>query len=274
MCTPHNHFISVRKVVRLLQEQRDVNPSNVLAIERMRYPLVLDRIFLQVDKPKTLSALGSPLAVRVLIPNVETRFNSPERHRELRANTNVVEMIPTKGISESYALTLAACTEHGFKRGIEIIPNSINGVHHSYFEFRITCKDSGEKNYLFLEVIEGGHHSRHVYLPKSKRNCTLRGGLSRRYRSMAMRVRNRFLRCCVNPPICEALAADLLKHRSGALLIVNAERLTVVVTEVELVNVALQMLLAHALVDAGKARLRIEKKPSAVFVVTLPRTYS
>ena len=48
---------------------------------------------------------------------------------------------------------------------------------------------------------------------------------------------------------------DLLDKRHGALLIVHAKRLAMVVAEVELVYIALQVLLAYALVNARKAAL-------------------
>lgn len=61
--------------------------------------------------------------------------------------------------------------------------------------------------------------------------------------------------CAISPPIRQALPMDLLYKCHGALLIVHAKGLAIVVAEVKLVHVALQMLLAHALVNARKAAL-------------------
>lgn len=48
---------------------------------------------------------------------------------------------------------------------------------------------------------------------------------------------------------------NLLDKRRGALLIIHAKGLAIVVAEIKLVYIALQMLLAHALVNASKAAL-------------------
>src|SRR5882724_70237 len=90
---------------------------------------------------------------------------------------------------------------------------------------------------------------------KSKRNCPLGGSRSSR-RSMTMTARRISVRRRVNPLIREPLAVELLKHSNGALIVAIPKRLAMVVSEVELVNVALQMLLAHALVDARQAALK------------------
>src|ERR1051326_9002692 len=63
------------------------------------------------------------------------------------------------------------------------------------------------------------------------------------------------LRRRVSPPIRQAFPVQLLENGNGALIVAVSERLTVVVAEVKLVNVALQVLFAHALVNASEAAL-------------------
>src|SRR3990167_6039312 len=79
--------------------------------------------------------------------------------------------------------------------------------------------------------------------------------VSLRYRSMASNTARRSLRLRVSPPIGQALPMNLLKNRCGTLLIIYAKGLTVVVAEIELIHVSLQVLFAHALVNARQAAL-------------------
>jgi hypothetical protein len=72
----------------------------------------------------------------------------------------------------------------------------------------------------------------------------------------------------------EPLPLCALNGEAGPRGIVDAEWDAVVVAEIELVQVAMQVMVAHVLVRAEQAELRIKKKPSTVLVWTLPRTYS
>jgi len=69
-------------------------------------------------------------------------------------------------------------------------------------------------------------------------------------------------------PLCD------LSGEAGPRGIVDAGWDAVVVAKIELVQVAMQVMVAHVLVRAEQAELRIKKKPSTVLVWTLPRTYS
>lgn len=85
-----------------------------------------------------------------------------------------------------------------------------------------------------------------------------------------MRSFNFSLRCCVSPPICQALAADALGNRSGALGIIEAglfpltvhtdAGFAVVVAEVKFRGVALQMLRANVVERADDAALEDREK--------------
>ena len=69
--------------------------------------------------------------------------------------------------------------------------------------------------------------------------------------------------------IGEPPALGTLHGDGGALLVINAVVLTVVVAEIELSEIAMQVSLADVLMDTI-----YEKKPSIVLVCTSPRTYS
>lgn len=65
---------------------------------------------------------------------------------------------------------------------------------------------------------------------------------------------------CTNPPIGQALTGDALKREVGALVVIDAERHAVAVTEVELGKVALQVLRTAMLVDAAHPALEDAEK--------------
>lgn len=70
-----------------------------------------------------------------------------------------------------------------------------------------------------------------------------------------MTIRRRNLRFCVNPPIGKALAADALEGCYGALSVAATDRVAVVVTKVELVQVALQMIAGNVVIGSDQAAL-------------------
>jgi hypothetical protein len=72
----------------------------------------------------------------------------------------------------------------------------------------------------------------------------------------------------------EPLPLCALNGEAGPRGIVDAGCDAVVVAEIELVQVAMQVMVAHVLVRAEQAALRIKKKPSTVLVWTLPSTCS
>jgi hypothetical protein len=57
----------------------------------------------------------------------------------------------------------------------------------------------------------------------------------------------------VNPPISQSLAHDLCQSNVAALVVFNAKRLAVVVTEIEFLEVAVKMLLAAMLVNGKRS---------------------
>ena len=59
----------------------------------------------------------------------------------------------------------------------------------------------------------------------------------------------------ISPPIGEALPLDALEDDIGALIIVNAKPDAFVVSEIELGEIALQVLLADVLIDTDDAAL-------------------
>jgi len=70
-------------------------------------------------------------------------------------------------------------------------------------------------------------------------------------------------RLCTRSLIEEPLAFDAAQYRLSPLAI---RHLPLVVAEIKLGQIAMQVLLAAMLVDAFMPRLKIEKKPSTVFV--------
>src|SRR5687768_8413658 len=63
-------------------------------------------------------------------------------------------------------------------------------------------------------------------------------------------------RLAVSPPISQTLARDVLQRNVSALHIVHAQRDAVVPAEVELVDVALQVLLANVVERANQSSLQ------------------
>lgn len=58
-----------------------------------------------------------------------------------------------------------------------------------------------------------------------------------------------------SPPICQAFADDPLRGLRHALIVADAKRDALVVSEIELAKVALQMLLAHVVIRPGDPAL-------------------
>src|SRR5712664_411078 len=75
------------------------------------------------------------------------------------------------------------------------------------------------------------------------------------YLSSAITTRRNVLRRVVSPPIGQALSTDFLEDRIGALVVVDAHRGAVVVTEVKLSDVALQMRFADVMICSDQAAL-------------------
>lgn len=73
-------------------------------------------------------------------------------------------------------------------------------------------------------------------------------------------------KCCwldceaTNPPIGQALADDAAESKVTARVVINAERKAVRVAEVEVAQVALQMLRTVVLIDTAHAALKDDKK--------------
>src|SRR2546430_16710258 len=60
---------------------------------------------------------------------------------------------------------------------------------------------------------------------------------------------------CVSPPICQALAGDALERDCSTLFIRHTELGAIVVSEVELGDIALKMLLANMVIRSDQAAL-------------------
>src|SRR2546422_7107080 len=73
--------------------------------------------------------------------------------------------------------------------------------------------------------------------------------------SMAITTARKSVRLRVSPPIGQSFLADLFENGGCALFIVKPLGLAIVVAEVELINITLQMLFAHALVNTSESTL-------------------